>query len=107
MINRIVSMPVVVPTPQAAQTAQVRRREDPRMTTAAPLNPHLDLPAVPAPDLGARGFHEALPGYAPTPVHRLSELARELGVATVGVKDESQRLGLPAFKILGASWAVE
>ena len=26
---------------------------------------------------------------------------------TVGVKDESNRLGLPAFKILGASWAAE
>ena len=25
----------------------------------------------------------------------------------VGVKDESDRLGLPAFKVLGASWAVE
>lgn len=33
-------------------------------------------------------------------------LARRLGVARVYVKDESHRLGLPAFKILGASWAV-
>ena len=41
--------------------------------------------------------------------HRLVELpalAAELGVGAVLVKDESDRLGLPAFKILGASWAV-
>jgi diaminopropionate ammonia-lyase len=36
----------------------------------------------------------------------LPTLAAELGVARVLVKDESQRLGLPAFKVLGASWAV-
>jgi diaminopropionate ammonia-lyase len=33
-------------------------------------------------------------------------LAAELGVAAVLVKDESKRLALPAFKVLGASWAV-
>jgi len=33
------------------------------------------------------------------------ELATELGVGRVLVKDESSRLGLPAFKVLGASWA--
>ena len=36
----------------------------------------------------------------------LPALAAELGVGAVLVKDESDRLGLPAFKILGASWAV-
>jgi diaminopropionate ammonia-lyase len=47
-----------------------------------------------------------MPGYRPTPLVELPELAAELGVAAVFVKDESGRLGLPAFKILGASWAV-
>jgi diaminopropionate ammonia-lyase len=47
-----------------------------------------------------------MPGYRPTPLVELSELATELGVGAVLVKDESDRLGLPAFKILGASWAV-
>ncbi|MEA2466185.1 MAG: diaminopropionate ammonia-lyase, partial [Thermoleophilaceae bacterium] len=47
------------------------------------------------------------PGYQPTPIHALPELAAELGLGAVLVKDESDRLGLPAFKILGASWAVE
>jgi diaminopropionate ammonia-lyase len=32
-------------------------------------------------------------------------LADELGLGALAVKDESERLGLPAFKILGASWA--
>jgi threonine dehydratase len=62
---------------------------------------------VPPPVADAAAFHRTLAGYAPTPVRDLPELARELGVAAVVIKDESSRLGLPAFKILGASWAVE
>ncbi len=50
-------------------------------------------------------FHKRLPGYEPTPLHRLSALAGRLGVGEILLKDESIRLGLPAFKILGASWA--
>jgi diaminopropionate ammonia-lyase len=50
-------------------------------------------------------FHRSLPGYAPTPLVELPALAAELGVGRVLVKDESKRLGLPAFKVLGASWA--
>lgn len=52
-----------------------------------------------------RAFHARLPGYAPTPLVSAPALARELGVADVWIKDESSRLDLPAFKILGASWA--
>jgi diaminopropionate ammonia-lyase len=51
-------------------------------------------------------FHRRLPEYAPTPLVDAPELASALGVGRVWVKDESYRLGLPAFKILGASWAV-
>ncbi|WP_033344234.1 diaminopropionate ammonia-lyase [Catenuloplanes japonicus] len=54
---------------------------------------------------GARAFHEGLPGYAPTPLLDLPDLAAACGVGRMLVKDESYRLGLPAFKILGASWA--
>jgi diaminopropionate ammonia-lyase len=71
------------------------------------VNAALRPDAVPAPSGEARAFHEALPGYAPTPVHALDGLAAELGLGAVLVKDESSRLGLPAFKVLGASWAVE
>ncbi|MCX5387097.1 diaminopropionate ammonia-lyase [Streptomyces sp. NBC_00083] len=53
-----------------------------------------------------RDFHAALPGYAATPLVELPSLAAELGLGRVFVKDESSRLGLPAFKVLGASWAV-
>ena len=53
-----------------------------------------------------RGFHAALPGYAPTPLTELPPLAAEFAVGRVFVKDESDRLGLPAFKALGATWAV-
>ena len=53
-----------------------------------------------------RAFHASLPGYAPTPLTEVPALAGELGIARLFVKDESSRLGLPAFKVLGASWAV-
>jgi diaminopropionate ammonia-lyase len=50
-------------------------------------------------------FHRRLPGYAVTPLVEAPPLARANGVARVWVKDESSRLELPAFKMLGASWA--
>ncbi|MEU1184578.1 diaminopropionate ammonia-lyase [Streptomyces sp. NPDC005820] len=59
----------------------------------------------PAPS-DVRAFHSSLPDYAPTPLTELPSLAAEFGVGRVFVKDESCRLGLPAFKALGASWAV-
>ena len=54
----------------------------------------------------AIAFHRGLDGYAPTPLMPLPAIASELGVGHVFAKDESLRLGLPAFKALGASWAV-
>lgn len=52
-------------------------------------------------------FHRGLPDYRVTTLVDLGEAAaRQFGVGRVWVKDESARLGLPAFKILGASWAV-
>jgi diaminopropionate ammonia-lyase len=71
------------------------------------MNPNADRAAVPAPAREARAFHRSLAGYAPTPVHDLAEVAGDLGLAAVSLKDESDRFGLPAFKVLGASWAVE
>jgi diaminopropionate ammonia-lyase len=63
--------------------------------------------AVPAPVPDAAAFHAALDGYAPTPVRELPGIAAELGLGAVALKDESDRLGLPAFKVLGASWAAQ
>ncbi|MGH8829073.1 MAG: pyridoxal-phosphate dependent enzyme, partial [Jiangellaceae bacterium] len=52
------------------------------------------------------GFHETLPGYARTRLVEVPALAADLEVGRIFVKEESARLGLPAFKILGASYAV-
>jgi diaminopropionate ammonia-lyase len=60
----------------------------------------------PRPDTPSAQFHRRLPGYVPTRVVDAPALAAELGLAALVIKDESQRLGLPSFKILGASWAV-
>lgn len=54
----------------------------------------------------ARAFHRRMPGYRPTPLHSLDAFAAELGVGRVLVKDESQRFGLNAFKILGGAYAI-
>ncbi|MBO2455563.1 pyridoxal-phosphate dependent enzyme [Actinomadura barringtoniae] len=62
--------------------------------------------AVPTQGPSPRDFHAQLPGYAPTRLVEVPALAAELGVDRLFVKDESSRLGLPAFKILGASWAI-
>jgi diaminopropionate ammonia-lyase len=59
-----------------------------------------------APDAAPIAFHRGLPGYAPTPLVAAASLARELGIERLYVKDESSRFGLPAFKFLGASWAI-
>jgi len=59
-----------------------------------------------APISGVIDFHRTLPGYAPTRLVELPAIAAELGVARVFMKEVCQRLGLPAFKILGASYAV-
>ncbi len=64
-----------------------------------------DWTCAPAP-AEVRAFHAGLPGYAPTPLTEVPALATELGVRRVFVKDESARMGLSAFKVLGAAWAV-
>ncbi|KAI5196267.1 tryptophan synthase beta subunit-like PLP-dependent enzyme, partial [Aureobasidium subglaciale] len=56
------------------------------------------------PDLIA--LHHAFPESKTTPLIELREVAAEVGVGHVFVKDESLRFGLPSFKILGASWGV-
>ncbi|MGS5517992.1 diaminopropionate ammonia-lyase [Clostridioides difficile] len=53
-----------------------------------------------------RNFHKSFSEYKVTPLHSLSELANELGVSNIWLKDESYRFGLNAFKSLGGSYAV-
>lgn len=64
------------------------------------------VPRGDAPADAIRTFHRTMPGYAVTPLVPMPRLAAELSIASLAVKDESLRMGLPAFKILGASWAV-
>jgi len=71
------------------------------------VNPYaVEILYEPPPDRAPLSFHRRLPGYEETPLVDAPQLAHRLGVDKVFVKDESNRLGLPAFKILGASWAV-
>ncbi len=45
-------------------------------------------------------------GHTPSPLHSLPHLAGVAGVASIAVKDESQRLGMNSFKALGGAYAV-
>ncbi len=51
-------------------------------------------------------FHRSFPAYNETPLAKLDQLAKSLGLANVWVKDESYRFGLNAFKVLGGSYAM-
>ncbi|NKE45684.1 diaminopropionate ammonia-lyase [Roseomonas frigidaquae] len=46
------------------------------------------------------------PGYAPTPLLKLEDVATEARVAAVHWKDEAGRFGLGSFKALGGAYAV-
>lgn len=54
----------------------------------------------------ARAEIAGWPGYAPTPLRALAEIARAAGVARVDYKDEAGRFGLGSFKALGGAYAV-
>jgi diaminopropionate ammonia-lyase len=51
-------------------------------------------------------FHKTLTEYCPTPIVFLNHLSKLLGVGNILIKDEGQRFGTSALKILGASFAV-
>ena len=56
-------------------------------------------------DPRAVAFHRSMPGYAPSALVEAPRAAARLGLSRLLVKLETERFGLPAFKILGASWA--
>lgn len=56
--------------------------------------------------LNILNFQESNSRYTKTPLYELKELAKKCGVASIMVKDESQRFGLNAFKVLGGIVAV-
>ncbi|MFP5362253.1 MAG: pyridoxal-phosphate dependent enzyme [Thermoleophilia bacterium] len=61
--------------------------------------------AVAPPDPRAAAFHLSMPGYAPSAVAEAPTAAAALGLSRLVVKLETERFGLPSFKVLGASWA--
>jgi diaminopropionate ammonia-lyase len=53
-----------------------------------------------------RRFHKQIPGYQISPLKGLGALATRLGLGGIWVKDESARLDLSSFKVLGGSYAI-
>lgn len=53
-----------------------------------------------------RAFHKTLLNYKATPLIEMNKYADKVGVNKLWVKDESHRMGLKAFKVLGASFAI-
>ncbi len=54
----------------------------------------------------SRKFHRQIPGYSMSPLRSLPNLAQMFGVGGIWVKDESVRLELNSFKVLGGSFAL-
>ncbi len=54
----------------------------------------------------AQAFHSTIPGYEPTPLAHLSQMAKYLGLKDLFVKNEAFRFGLNSFKVLGGSYAI-
>jgi diaminopropionate ammonia-lyase len=53
-----------------------------------------------------RSFHRQIPGYKLSPLKCLPQLAAMLDIGGIWVKDESARLTLNSFKVLGGSFAI-
>lgn len=51
-------------------------------------------------------YHNSFPMYKETPFVELKNLSEKIGVKNILVKDESNRFGLNAFKVLGGSYAI-
>lgn len=94
------TMPQIMAQPKANPKETTHRRRP----ILIPNHQDKIHPIPRAPDL--QYFHQSLPGYTPTPLVSLDALAKELNIKAVLVKDESARLGLPSFKMVGASWGV-
>lgn len=78
-------------------------RADRRSVFFNPAAKSWTAPLTDSPEL-AYQFHNQLPQFKATKLIPLEGLAKELGVRAIHLKDETCRLGLPSFKILGASW---
>ena len=54
----------------------------------------------------ARSFHRQIPGYKMTSLKSLANLAHMIGLEGIYIKDESERLHLNSFKVMGGSFAI-
>jgi diaminopropionate ammonia-lyase len=72
------------------------------LVTKNPLADGRDWPPAPS---ELAGFHHRMPAYSPTLLLDAPDLAERLGIGRLVIKAETRRMGLPSFKILGASWA--
>ena len=54
----------------------------------------------------AYNIHRNLHEYKPSPLYRLNSLASRLGLREIYLKNEAERFGIGAIKMLGASYAV-
>jgi len=74
------------------------------------LNRHTGTPGTTVlPEGGFRRAKDAItawPGYAPTPLLQLPDIAQAARVGAVHWKDEAERFGLGSFKALGGAYAV-
>ncbi len=70
----------------------------------SPQWPADTVAAFTAPDISA--VHRSLSEYRPTPLLSLPNLAHELTVGEILVKDESHRFRLKAFKALGSAYSI-
>jgi diaminopropionate ammonia-lyase len=75
-----------------------QREPDAGQTTQTPFFAPGELEAV-------RAWYERA-ARPPTPLRHLPALAAAIGIGDLLIKDESDRFGLPSFKILGAHYAI-
>jgi len=75
------------------------------MVAKVTKNQWRDNTVWPKPPAALAEFHHRMPAYSPTLLLDAPDLAEQLGIGRVLVKAETRRMGLPSFKILGASWA--
>lgn len=67
------------------------------------------LDDVPVPSVDHQSVADLIqrcPEAAETPLHDVVSLAKDLGVASVWIKDERNRMGLGSFKALGAAYVI-
>ena len=87
-------------------TAPFLLHVNPRYAPAPGSDEISDPVILPERRAAARTAITGFEGYRPTPLHRLTGLAQELGIGELWLKDESGRFGLGSFKALGGAYAV-